>query len=246
MRLLCVTAHPDDEAGSFGGSLLLYHERGVQTFVICLTPGQSATHRGSFTGEEELAAVRRKEFVAACEHLKVTKGEVLNFLDGGLDRENLYEVVGQLVLRIRQIRPHVVITFGSEGAVTAHPDHSMACTFTTLAFQWAGRTNRFVEQVNSGIQPWRPQKLYYATTNFTLPDRQPVALGPASAYIRIGHENLERKIEAFKKHSTQSPLFKYFEAHVRRRDDEERFLLAAKIEPSELKKEIDLFEGVKE
>ncbi|HVG91815.1 MAG TPA: PIG-L family deacetylase, partial [Alphaproteobacteria bacterium] len=42
LRLLCFTAHPDDEAGGFGGTLLRYAERGVETHVICLTPGQAA------------------------------------------------------------------------------------------------------------------------------------------------------------------------------------------------------------
>ena len=41
-RLLCITAHPDDEAGGFGGTLLQYAERGVETHVVCLTPGQAA------------------------------------------------------------------------------------------------------------------------------------------------------------------------------------------------------------
>jgi LmbE family N-acetylglucosaminyl deacetylase len=36
-RLLYFTAHPDDEAGSFGGTLLHYAERGIETHVICLT-----------------------------------------------------------------------------------------------------------------------------------------------------------------------------------------------------------------
>jgi len=40
MRILGITAHPDDEVGAFGGTLLLYRSRGVETFVICLTPGR--------------------------------------------------------------------------------------------------------------------------------------------------------------------------------------------------------------
>src|SRR5579864_1566243 len=86
MRLLVVTAHPDDEAGNFGGSLLLYHDRGVETYVICLTPGQAARNRGGASSPEELAAVRREEFDRACGILKVTRGEVLDFPDAGLDR----------------------------------------------------------------------------------------------------------------------------------------------------------------
>ena len=72
LRLLCVTAHPDDEAGGFGGSLLLYASRGVETHVICLTPGQAATHRGGARSDEELAAMRRQEFQASCRMLKIS------------------------------------------------------------------------------------------------------------------------------------------------------------------------------
>ncbi|HEX6878840.1 MAG TPA: PIG-L family deacetylase, partial [Terriglobales bacterium] len=59
LRLLCVTAHPDDEAGLFGGVLLLSHQRSIETYVLCLTPGQSATHRGGIHSDSELAEVRR-------------------------------------------------------------------------------------------------------------------------------------------------------------------------------------------
>ena len=61
LRMMVVTAHPDDEASSFGGSLLVYGERGVETCITCLTPGQAATHRGGAHGDQELAALRRKE-----------------------------------------------------------------------------------------------------------------------------------------------------------------------------------------
>ncbi len=244
LRLLCVTAHPDDEAGLFGGTLLLYRQRGIETHVICLTPGQAARYRGGYQGRDELAAVRRRELAAACEHLEVSHCEVLNFRDAHLDQENLYEVVGEMVLRYRQIRPHVVITFGPEGAVTAHTDHGMASVFATLAFQWAARGNRCPEQLNDYLQPWRAQKLYYGTSAFTMPDRESVALPPASAFIDVGEANLERKIQAFKKHTTQSPLFELFETHTRRRGCEERFALAACATPGEIRRETDLFDGV--
>jgi LmbE family N-acetylglucosaminyl deacetylase len=211
-----------------------------------LTPGQAARHRGGFEGWEELAAVRRREFAASCAHLQVSQTEVLNFRDAHLDQENLYEVVGELVLRFRKICPHVVMTFGPEGAVTAHTDHGMASIYATLAFQWAARTNRYPEQLADSLQVWRAQKLYYGTSAFTLADRQPVALPPASAFIDIGESNLRRKIEAFKMHSTQSPLFELFENHTRKRGCEERFALAARATPGEIRRETDLFEDVED
>lgn len=246
LRILCVTAHPDDEAGGFGGTLLLARERGIETYIICLTPGQAATHRGSARSGEELAEMRRCEFAAACEHLHVTRGEVLDYPDGRLDKQDLYEVAGDITRRMRVIRPHVVISFGPEGSITAHPDHSMASLFASLAFQWAGRSNRYPDQFQDGLKPWRPQKLYYRTADFTLPDRQPVALAPATALIEIGQARMERKIEAFKLHETQSPLFALFEINTRRHGPIERFHLAASIVPQEGHIEHDLFAGIKD
>jgi len=246
LRLLCVTAHPDDEAGGFGGSLLLSASRGVETHVLCLTPGQAATHRGGARSDEELAAMRRREFQASCRLLKIARGEVLNYPDAGLDRVDFYSAVGELVERVRRIRPHVMLTIGPEGAVTAHPDHSMVSLFATMAFHWAGRSNRFAEQLKNGLTPHRTQKLYYSTSLFTLPDRQPVSPPPVTAIIEIGAEFLEAKISAFKQHTSQSPLFQLFEPMARKRGTRELFHLAAATAPRQMQMETDLFEGVKE
>ena len=121
LRLLCVTAHPDDEAGGFGGLLLLSQARGVETYILCLTPGQAATHRGGHKSDQDLANARRREFAEACKILKVTHGEVLSYPDAGMEHVNLRGAVGELVLRIRQIRPQVVATFGPEGPLPHTP-----------------------------------------------------------------------------------------------------------------------------
>ncbi len=158
----------------------------------------------------------------------------------------MYQVAGDLTRRIRQIKPQVVVTFGPEGSLTAHPDHSMAGIYATMAFQWAPRSNRFPEQFEDGLKPWRPQKLYYRTSDFTIPERQPVALSPVSARIEIGQERMERKIEAFKMHKSQSPLFNLFEGNARRHGPVERFHLAASVKPQEAHIENDLFAGVED
>ena len=108
-RLMVVTAHPDDEASSFGGSLCVYRKRGVETCVICLTPGQAATYRGGAHNDQELGALRRKEFAAACEILRVSRGIVLDYPDGQLHRLEMQRVVSDLVLRIREFRPQVLL-----------------------------------------------------------------------------------------------------------------------------------------
>ncbi|HYL92403.1 MAG TPA: PIG-L family deacetylase [Alphaproteobacteria bacterium] len=246
LRLLCVTAHPDDEAGGFGGALLRYAERGVETYVICLTPGQAATHRGGAKSDAELSEIRRQEFATSCKLLKVTQGTVLNYPDGKLDQQNFLSVVSDLAQRVRQLRPHVLITMGAEGAITAHPDHSMVSLFATMAYHWAGRTNRFAEQLQSGLTPHQTQKLYYGTALFTMPDRQPVALPPSSTVLELAPRELDIKIAAFKCHTSQSPLFSFFEETLRKRGRLELFHLAAASTPRKAETETDLFAGVTE
>lgn len=246
-RLLCFTAHPDDEAGGFGGTLLHYATRGVETHVICLTPGQAATHRGGAETDEELAVARRLEFEESCKLLRIGHGEVLDYPDGGLDQLDFQSVVADLTRRVRQIRPHVIMTMGPEGAVTAHPDHSMVSIFATMAFHWAGRSNRFPGQLqNGGLSVHQTQKLYFATALFTMPDRQPVSLPPATAIIDLSPAELEAKIAAFKSHTSQAPLFAFFEATIRKRGRLEAFHLAAASTPRRIETETDLFAGVTE
>lgn len=245
MRLLCVTAHPDDEAASFGGSLRLYHDRGVETAVLCLTPGQAASNRGTARNDHELSAIRRQELAASCTLLGVDRHRVLDYSDGKLHRLDLYSVVQDITRYLREFRPHVVLTFGPEGAVTGHTDHSMASIFATLAFEWAGRNNRYPDHFTQGLPPYRPQKLYYATANFTLPDRPPIAPPPTTAIIPI-EDYVDTKVAAFQAHTTQSPVFPWVIPAILARGREEHFHLAATSEPREIKMETDLFEAVRD
>src|SRR6478736_6281267 len=98
LRMMVITAHPDDEASSFGGSLRLYQERGIETCIVCLTPGQAASYRGGARNDQELSAMRREEFAAACRILKVSSGIVLDYPDGQLHRLDMQRVVSDLTL----------------------------------------------------------------------------------------------------------------------------------------------------
>ena len=137
LKLLCTTAHPDDEAWAFGGSLLKYREQGIETHVICLTRGQSATNRGNAKSGDELGATRTEEFYEACRLLKVSHATILDYPDGALAQLNFVEVAADLTRRICDIRPAVVLTLGLEGTVTAHVDHSTVGLLTTAAYHWA-------------------------------------------------------------------------------------------------------------
>lgn len=121
----------------------------------------------------------------------------------------------------------------------------MASVFATLAYEWAGRSNRYPDHFKNGVCPHRVQKLYFGTANFTLAERQPVSLPPITAQIDIA-KYLDTKIAAFHAHKSQAPLFPIFENTLRQRGNYEFFHLAALASPGRIEQETDLFAGVTE
>jgi LmbE family N-acetylglucosaminyl deacetylase len=246
LRLMCFTAHPDDECGAFGGALMQAHQRGVETSVVCLTEGRAASNRGNARDGDELAALRRQEFAAALRVLEVAHGEVLTYPDGGLARQDFTRVTTDLVERIRRFQPQVVLTFGGDGNVNLHPDHTMVCFFATAAFHWAGRANFAPEQIAAGLLPYRAQKLYYAVAPFLANEETPrIALVPASLVLTLG-DLKAKKIEAFLQHTTQAELLAKVKAVFERTFGEEKYLLAAAPGMRSSPLETDMFAEIEE
>jgi len=124
--------------------------------------------------------------------------------------------------------------------MTGHTDHSMASVYATMAFEWAGRSNRYPDQLIDGVQPHRVQKLYYQTADFTLPDRPPIAPAPITTVIQIG-DHLATKIAAFEAHTTQAPVFPRVKEHILARGREEMFHSRPPQPPGPRSGETDLF-----
>ena len=125
LKLLCIVAHPDDECFAFGGALALAADQGIETSVICLTDGQAATNRGDSNSAEDLGRMRRQEFTDSCNVLGVTHHEFLDYQDAQLEHADFSRAARRLVEKIRAFRPQVVLTFGLDGALNTHPDHTM-------------------------------------------------------------------------------------------------------------------------
>ena len=197
-RLMCVVAHPDDECFAFGGALLLAKEAGWQTYVLCLTDGQAATNRGTSADAADLGRMRREEFLRSCTVLGVDHHELLSYQDGRLEFEPLHGPAGDVVQRIRAWQPQVVLTFGLDGSLNVHPDHTAVSAFTSAAFHWSGRASRFPE---FGA-PYLPQRLYHQSTAFTMADRAPLLPAPWTVELDISHVK-PLKEAAFREHTSQ-------------------------------------------
>jgi LmbE family N-acetylglucosaminyl deacetylase len=236
---MCVVAHPDDECFAFGGALALAADRGIETYVICLTDGQAASNRGSAATGEALGAMRREEFRRSCEVLGVTHNELMDYQDGQLEFVEFPVAAGRLVERMRRFKPDVVLTFGGDGGQNTHADHMMASMLTTAAFHWAWQTKRYPD---AGA-PHKAQRLYYVTANFHIPGRLPAMTMPWTVTLDIRSVR-ERKTEAFRQHVSQAPLMEKTKEMFERYGAEEFYVLVATPDPQPARQETDLFAGL--
>ena len=239
MKMMLVVAHPDDECFAFGGALALAADQGVETYVICLTDGQAATHRGDAASGEELGKMRRAEFAASCDVLGVTHHELLDYHDAQLEFTNIAKTAGRLVKRMRRFQPDVVLTFGSDGALNTHPDHMIVSMVTTAAFHWSGRPNRYPDLG----APFQPSRLFTLSSNFVLPDRQAPFLSPWTVVLDIRSVR-DRKTEAFRQHASQAPLMERTRELFEKYGAEEFYTLLAASTPQPAQMLTDLFAGL--
>lgn len=239
LKLMCCVAHPDDECFAFGGALALAADRGVETYVVCLTDGQAGSYRGTAGSSEELGRMRRAEFAASCDVLGVSRHETLEYQDARLEVVNFSEAAGKLVERMRNFKPDVVVTFGGDGGLNTHPDHMMVSALASSAFHWSGQVKRYKE-----LGPvHQAKRLFHISTNFFLAGR-PAPL-PIPWTVRLDIRSVQkRKAEAFRKHTSQIPLVEKTKAEFEKFGVEEFYTLVAEAEPQPARQMSDLFEGL--
>jgi LmbE family N-acetylglucosaminyl deacetylase len=134
LKLMAVLAHPDDESLGFGGTLARYSAEEVETCLVTATRGE----RGRFFSPArkaepaEVGRVREAELRAAAAVLGIREVSILDYPDGAVDQIDAAIAIAAIVQHIRRVRPHVVVTFGPDGAY-GHPDHIAISQFTAAA-----------------------------------------------------------------------------------------------------------------
>jgi LmbE family N-acetylglucosaminyl deacetylase len=186
LRLLAITAHPDDESLGCGGALARYSHEGVETCVLSATRGERGRHGpGEHPGLEAVGRIREGELRKAANELGVREVAFLGYEDGALDQADPRQVIARIVLHLRRLRPQVVITFGPDGAY-GHPDHIAVSQFAMAAvvcaadpgYEGAVAGVRFHGRGVGGEPTWAPEggagedgrahrvsKLYYMATS---------------------------------------------------------------------------------
>jgi N-acetyl-1-D-myo-inositol-2-amino-2-deoxy-alpha-D-glucopyranoside deacetylase len=176
-RLLFVHAHPDDETLTTGATIAHYVARGARVQVVTCTLGEEGEVIGehlaqlAVDGADQLGGYRIGELSSALTELGVDGPRFLGgagrWRDSGMvgtpprRRQRFVDAdprdaVGALVTVIRDLRPHVVVTYDPNGGY-GHPDHIHANEVTTAAVAASAGTDHPGE-------PWKVPKFYWTVT----------------------------------------------------------------------------------
>jgi LmbE family N-acetylglucosaminyl deacetylase len=190
---LAVYAHPDDPEISAGGTLARWAAEGAQVWVLITTRGDKGTSDPD-ADLEELARRRVEETAASTVELGLAGHFHLDYGDGELVDD--HELRGQIVRRVRELRPEVVLCpdptavfFGD--SYFNHRDHRVTGWATLDAVApAAGNAHYFPEHRAEGLETHQVRSVYLSGT------LEPNCWIDTTA-------TLERKIDALFQHASQ-------------------------------------------
>src|SRR5512139_4002975 len=182
-RILFVHAHPDDESIVTGATMAKYADEGALVTLVTCTLGEEGEvipenlRYLASDKENRLGGYRARELAEACSALGVRDHRFLGgsgrWRDSGMMdaptndnprcfwRADVDEAAAELVKIIREVRPHVMVTYDANGNY-AHPDHVQAHRVARRAFELAG------DPAHGEGEPWRVARFYATATPRTV------------------------------------------------------------------------------
>ena len=165
---MAVYAHPDDE-GQVAGTLAAFLDAGHRVTLVCATRGEvGEISDPTLATAETLWYTRELELRAAMAQIGLADVRFLPFRDSGMentpeneDERSLHQqppevVVPQLLEIMREVRPHLVLTWDPSGGY-GHPDHLAVHRHMLDAFDACGDSEAYPD---SGAA-WTPERLYW-------------------------------------------------------------------------------------
>lgn len=208
-----VHAHPDDETLTTGATIAHYVARGAQVQVVTCTLGEEGEVIGDRYAQlaadaaDQLGGYRISELTSALSELGVDGPRFLGgagrWRDSGMagtpardGRQRFVdadpaEAVAALVAVIRDLRPHVVVTYDPNGGY-GHPDHIRAHEVTTAAVAAAAGTEHPGE-------PWQVPKFYWTVMARTAVEtgmRELADLDLPAEWIRVSADDFAAVVGA--------------------------------------------------
>jgi len=210
--VMCVAAHPDDEDGT---TLTVLRRRdGAHTVSLFSTYGEGGQNAVGPELYEELGVIRAQETMRAAK-IQGSEPYFLGLKDFGFSKsaDEAFKVWGhdealrRMVLKIRELRPDVVIT--NHDTTSGHGHHQATGRLIIEAFDAAADSKRFPEQLGQ-VKPWQIQRLYVrifgANAQKPAAEAEKVfAIDPNEVDPVRGTSYAEQALAALQQHATQGP-----------------------------------------
>lgn len=130
--VVCVFAHPDDEAFGPSGTIHKFSEK-YDVYILCATKGQAGQDSRSETSVK-LTTKRAQELKKSAAILGVKKVYFLGFRDGTLSNNLYHKLAEKISIHIKKLKPEIVLTFEPHG-ISGHIDHVTVSMVTTFVVQ---------------------------------------------------------------------------------------------------------------
>ncbi len=211
--VMCVAAHPDDEDGTT--LTVLRRKYGAHTVSLFSTYGEGGQNAVGPELYEELGVIRLNETLKASE-IQGSEPHFLGLKDFGFSKSmeetfriwNREEALKRMVLKLRELRPDVIIT--NHDTSRGHGHHQATGQLLLEAFDAAADPKRFPEQL-SNVKPWQVQRLFVRVFGGASPNTQTPA--PAKIFSVDPNEIdpvretsfAEQALAALQQHASQGP-----------------------------------------
>jgi LmbE family N-acetylglucosaminyl deacetylase len=234
VRVLQITAHPDDEnAPTLTWLARKFH---AQTALFSLTRGEGGQNLLGSEKYGALSIVRTGELLEACKYYGIDLyfGTAMDFGFSKTAEETLSKwgrdaELEEMVRFIRRWRPTIILSRfqGIDG--DGHGHHQAAGILAREAYRAAGDPGKFPQQLRDGLHAWQPKKLY----QYNFINRAGSVAIPVGDYDPVlGRSYSEIAAEGYSKHRTQGngadfrrpgneyECFKLIESEVGRKEQE--------------------------
>lgn len=132
--VVCVFAHPDDEAFGPAGTIALMAKT-HDIYVLCATKGEAGKKdKISKIKNQKLGDVRVDELRKSAKILGVKEVFFLGFEDGTLSNNLYHELADKIQEKLEEYEPEIVITYDLKG-VSGHIDHITVAMATVFVAQ---------------------------------------------------------------------------------------------------------------
>ena len=210
--VMCVAAHPDDEDGTT--LTVLRRKDGVHTVSLFSTYGEGGQNAVGPELYEELGVIRAQETMKAAQ-IQGSEPYFLGLKDFGFSKSadeafkfwGHDEALRRMVLKIRELRPDVIIT--NHDTTSGHGHHQATGRLIIEAFDAAADPKRFPEQLNQ-LKPWQAQRLFVrvfgsGSADKTAGSDKIFAIDPNQIDPMRGTSFAEQALAALQQHATQGP-----------------------------------------